>query len=295
MEDEPIEFRVFDSHIHVQPWHLVRPEALKLLGDKQQDLDEVRRMMYDPDRFVGFLDREGVERVCIINYVAPDVMGFTEEVNAFSGNFAKRHPRRIVAYGSVHPMLSRDPAGDVRRLREELGIRGLKVHPSHQLFYPNAYRQGLRALETIYATAQELGMPVMIHTGTSIFPGARNVYADPIFADDIGVDFPELRVILAHGGRPLWMPAATFLVRRFQNFWMDISSIPPQNLLRYFPELERLADRVLFGSDWPAPGVPGMRTNAERVAELPIAAEAKRKILFENAERLYPLEQLSQA
>lgn len=290
MDDSRMPFRIFDSHIHVQPWHLVRPEALKLLGDKQQDLEEVRRMMYDPDRFVGYLDREGIDRVCIINYVAPDVMGFTDEVNAFSGNFAKRHPRRIVAYGSVHPHLTRDPAGDVRRLYHDLGIRGLKVHPSHQLYYPNAYRHGLRALETIYATAQELGMPIMIHTGTSIFPGARNVYADPIYADDIGVDFPRLRVILAHGGRPLWMPAATFLVRRFPNFHIDISSIPPQNLLRYFPELERIADRVLFGSDWPAPGVPGMRANAERIAALPIGDEAKRRILYDNAAALYPLD-----
>ena len=55
----------------------------------------------------------------------------------------------------------------------------------------------------------------MIHTGTSVFSSARNKYADPIHCDDIGVDFPDLTVILAHGGRPLWMETAFFLVRRF--------------------------------------------------------------------------------
>ncbi len=280
-------FKVFDSHIHVQPWKMVRPEALAMFADKEADRAETERLMYDPDRFVAHLDRERIERVCIINYVAPEVMGFTEEVNEFSGNFARRHPSRVIAYGSVHPHRTKDPAGDVRRLREKLGVRGLKIHPSHQLLYPNAYRAGLKALETIYATAEALGMPVMIHTGTSIFPRARNVYADPIFVDDVGIDFPKLTVILAHGGRPLWMPTAVFLLRRFPRFHMDISSIPPQNVLKYFPDLEKLSDRVLFGSDWPAPGVPGMRANADRFAELLLSDEAKRKILFENADRLY--------
>ena len=66
-------------------------------------------------------------------------------------------------------------------------------------------------------------LPVMIHTGTSIFPGARNLYAQPMLADDVGVDFPDLVVILAHGGRPLWMEEAFFLVRRHKNMYMDIS------------------------------------------------------------------------
>lgn len=280
--------KIFDSHIHVQPWKQVKPGALAMLANKQADRDEVRRLMSDPDAFIAFMDREGIDRVCIVNYVAPDVMGFTEEANDFSANFARKHPKRIIPYGSVHPMRSLDPAGDMTRLRDA-GIRGIKIHPSHMLFYPNQYRSGLKALETIYAKASEFKMPVMVHTGTSIFPGARNIFADPIYCDDIGVDFPDLTVILAHGGRPIWMETAVFLVRRFKNFHMDISSIPPQNLLKYFPKLEDLADKVLFGSDWPAPGVPGMRANADKVAQLPLSDEAKRKILCENAARLYPL------
>lgn len=278
--------KIFDAHIHVQPWHQIKPGALAMLADRQADREHVKRLMTDPDAFVAFMDREGIDRVCIINYVAPEVMGFTEEANDFSANFARRHPQRIIPYGSVHPMRSKDPAGDLKRLRD-LGIRGIKIHPSHMLFYPNQYRTGLKALEIIYARASEFKMPVMVHTGTSIFPGARNVFADPIYCDDLGIDFPDLTVILAHGGRPLWMETAVFLVRRFKNFYMDISSIPPQNLLRYFPKLESLAEKVLFGSDWPAPGVPGMRANADKVAQLPLSEEAKRKILYENAARLY--------
>jgi predicted TIM-barrel fold metal-dependent hydrolase len=140
----------------------------------------------------------------------------------------------------------------------------------------------------VYARAQDLGLPVMIHTGTSIFPGARNVYARPMLADDIGVDCPDLVVILAHGGRPLWMNEAFFLVRRHKNMYMDVSGIPPQKLLDYFPRLEEIADKVLFGTDWPGPGVADIRGNIEKFRALPLRPEVQRKILRENAACLFP-------
>jgi predicted TIM-barrel fold metal-dependent hydrolase len=280
--------KVIDSHIHVQPWDMIKPGALAMIRGRRPDAAEIERLMRDPSLLGAWLDRERIEAVCIINYVSPDIMGFTEEANDYSASVARMHPGRVIAYGSVHPRLTSDAAGQMARLRD-LGIRGIKIHPSHMLVYPNQYRQGLAALETIYARAQEFGMVVMIHTGTSVFPGARNVYADPIYVDDVALDFPELKIILAHGGRPLWMPTAMFLARRFANVYFDLSSLPPQNLLNYFPKLEELADKALWGSDWPAPGVPGMRANADRFLALPLSDSAKQKILFENAAKLYPV------
>ena len=124
---------------------------------------------------------------------------------------------------------------------------------------------------------------------TSIFTGARNVYAQPIFADDVGVDFPGLVVILAHGGRPLWMEEAFFLVRRHKNMYMDISGIPPRKLMEYFPRLEEIAGKVLFGTDWPSPGVADIRGNIEAFRALPLSAAAQQQILYDNAARLFPV------
>jgi predicted TIM-barrel fold metal-dependent hydrolase len=143
-------------------------------------------------------------------------------------------------------------------------------------------------LAAIYERAQANGLPVMIHTGTSIFPGARNLHAQPMLCDDVSIDYPDLVVILAHGGRPLWMNEAFFLVRRHKNMYMDISGIPPQKLMEYFPRIEDVADKVLWGTDWPGPGVPEIKGNLEKFHALPIAAEAKRKILYDNAARLFP-------
>ena len=65
---------------------------------------------------------------------------------------------------------------------------------------------------------------------------------------------------------------------------MEVAGLPPQKLLTYFPELERLADKVLYGSDWP--GVPTIRENIQTFRKLAIAEDAKRKILGDNAVRL---------
>jgi predicted TIM-barrel fold metal-dependent hydrolase len=221
-----------------------------------------------------------------INYVSPEIMGFTDKVNDYAADYAKQCGGRVIAFGSVHPTRTADPEGEMNRLID-LGLRGVKIHPAHQPCFPNEYRSGNTILETIYRKCEKAGLVVMIHTGTSIFPGARNVHCDPIHCDDIGVDFPNLNVILAHGGRPLWMDTAMFVVRRHPKFWMDLSSIPPELVPEYFPKLESIADKVLWGSDWPAPGVPGMRANVDKFLELSYPEEFKKKVVYENARRLY--------
>jgi predicted TIM-barrel fold metal-dependent hydrolase len=69
---------------------------------------------------------------------------------------------------------------------------------------------------------------------------------------------------------------------------MDISGIPPQKLLEYFPRIEEISDKVLFGTDWPGPGVPGVTRNIEKFRTLAISSGAQQKILYENAARLFP-------
>ncbi len=277
---------IIDIHVHIMPYHLMKPEALELIKRGRKDYEDVERYCADPKKFLGLLDRLGIERVGLINYVAPKIIGFPPEVNDWIVAYCKSAPDRLLPFGSVLPGTVPDPGVEVDRL-SRIGIRALKLHPSHQVLTPNDYMQGNRGLAAIYERAQANGLPVMIHTGTSIFPGARNLHAQPILCDDVGIDYPDLRVILAHGGRPLWMNEAFFLVRRHKNMLMDISGIPPQKLLEYFPRIEEIADKVLWGSDWPGPGVPEMQGNIARFHALPIREEAKRKILYDNAARLF--------
>ena len=132
---------------------------------------------------------------------------------------------------------------------------------------------------------------MIIHTGTSIFPGARSRYGDPIGIDDVAVDYPELRIVMAHAGRPLWTGVCFFLMRRHPNVWLDLSGIPPKGLPGYLPRLAEVADRALFGTDWPSPGVRDIGANIDAFLTLPdtyLPDEAKTGILQDNALRLYP-------
>jgi uncharacterized protein len=281
-----VSFRVFDCHIHVQPWEQLHPAVLQTMIRGRSDGERLERILADPVELLRLLDEEGVDRVALINYVAPDVMGFDESSNDWVSRYVAGHADRLVAVGSVHPRRTKDPRGDTARLFEKLGIRLLKIHPPHQTFAANGYLTGDTALAEIYRTAEEIGRPVMIHTGTSIFPGARNRFADPMAVDDVAVDFPKLAIVLAHAGRPLYMETAVFLARRHPNVHLDLSGIPPKKLLSYLPRLEEISHRCLWGTDFPSPGIASMRRNVDDFCALPLSDAAKRRILFDNGAAL---------
>jgi predicted TIM-barrel fold metal-dependent hydrolase len=129
----------------------------------------------------------------------------------------------------------------------------------------------------------------LITTGTSMFKGARNRFADPMPVHDVAVDFPDLKIIIAHAGRPLYTDTSFLLLRRNPNVSRDISSVPPKSLLPYYPWLERVADKVMFGSDWPGPGVRDIAENIQQFLSLDLSDEVKRMILRDNAIRISSL------
>ena len=282
------DLRVTDVHIHIQPWRQLKPGPRKTMTvGKEGHLDLLMALMDDPKLLLGMMDEQDIARVGLVNYPSPDVMGFDDSTNEFAARYAEAAPDRLLPYGGVHPRFTTNARRDVDHL-VELGTRVLKIHPPHQVFAANAYTDGLTALGEIYATCEHVGMPVMIHTGTSIFPGARCKYGNPMEIDDVAIDYPDLQIIMAHGGRPLYMAEAFFILRRHKRVWLDLSGIPPRTLLEYFPRLEELSAQLLWGTDWPSPGVSSMRRNVDQFLALPVTDAVKRATLQDNPERLLP-------
>ena len=277
--------RVIDSHIHIQPFHMMKPEVQRTFWMKK-DRAEFEGYAADAGKLLRRMDADGIERVGLINYVSPDLMGFTDEANEWMIRYASADPERLIAFGSVNPRFTAQVGPAVDRVLDK-GVRALKVHPPHQRFRANAYQDALPGLAELYERAQARSIPVTIHTGTSVFPGARSRLGDPMDVDDVAIDFPKLTILLAHGGRPLWMEAAFFVVRRHPNVMLELSGIPPSKLLEYFPRLEEIADKAVWGTDWPSPGVASMRTNVEQFLALPLSDGARRKILYDNAARIF--------
>jgi predicted TIM-barrel fold metal-dependent hydrolase len=278
--------RVIDAHIHIPPYHMMKPEARRTFLARKPDPAAIEALSEDPAALLRHMDAEGIERAGLINYVSPDVIGFDGGVNAWAARYAAADPSRLIAFGSIDPRTT-DGVGEAVDRLLEMGIRALKVHPPHQLVAANAYLDSQPQLAELYGRAQAAGVPVTIHTGTSVFPGARSRLGDPMPIDDVAIDFPKLTILAAHGGRPIWMDTAFFLVRRHPNVYLELSGIPPGKLLEWFPRLEEIADKTVWGTDWPSPGVASMRKNVDQFLALPLADSTRQKILYDNANRIF--------
>jgi predicted TIM-barrel fold metal-dependent hydrolase len=126
-----------------------------------------------------------------------------------------------------------------------------------------------------------------VHTGSSVFKGSKIQFADPLHLDEVAADFPDLSLLMAHGGRGLWYERAFFLSRIHPNLYVEISGLPPKKLLDYFPEMENNIDKFVYGSDWPS--VQTITSNSKEIENLPLKEESKKKILYGNAAKILGL------
>jgi len=231
--------------------------------------------------FSRYLETQGVDYGVILSEYSPLVTGIIS--NEFTAGFCKDYAR-LIAFGSID-LESNVPAGEqVERCVEELGCKGLKLLPSYGHYYPNDER-----LLSGYEAAQHYGIPVMFHTGTSLFPYTRIRYANPLLLDDIAEEFPRLPIVACHGGRPFWYKEAQWLLNRHKNLFVDISGIPPKQLLTAFPKLERYAERFVFGSDWPTE-VVSIADQVQKISLLSLKEATLYAVLRSNAARLLGLD-----
>ncbi len=271
---------IIDFHVHTAYYRSRTPDYMRLLQQGWGErLDWMLQTYASPEAFVGLMDEAGIDYAVILAELAPITSGIAanEDVVQFC-----KHSPRLLPFASIDPNPSERPADELEDWVRHQGFKGLKLYPTYQHFYPNDNK-----IYPLYAKAQELDIPVLLHIGSSIFSGSRMKYGDPIYIDDVAVDFPQLKVLQAHSGRPFWYDKALALARIHENVYLEVSGLPPQNLLSYFPELERIAHKVIYGSDWPA--VPTIKENIIALQGLKINAEAKRMILGENAVRLLKL------
>ena len=272
---------IIDFHFHVTPeseytdWFL---EWLREYGG-EATITHLREVLSSPQALLGYLDEQGVEYAVALAETNPLITGTISNERVAE---LCRASDRLIPFANINPYITADLAGELRHCVNELGCRGLKLYPTYQHFYVNEAR-----LYPLYDEAQRLGVPIMIHTGSSTFRGARLKYGDPIYMDDVAVDFPELTMIMAHSGRGFWYDAAFFMAQLHKNVYMEITGLQPLKLPAYFPNLERNADKIIFGSDWPS--LIDIRGNIAAVRSLELAEESKAKILGGNAARVLGL------
>jgi uncharacterized protein len=280
-------YGVIDAHVHVNRFDLMAPGPKSVIV-QNPTFPSMERFMRDPDAFLAHLDEEGIQAAWLINYCAREVMGYGWEVNPWVAEYVRADPRRLVAVGGFDPREDGDGAAAIDRLRA-MGIKALKVHPVHQRMSPAIHREptvvGGR-MAAAYARAEELSMPVIVHTGTSVFPGAANEFQHVAPIAHVCEDFPDLPVVLAHGGRPHETRQSLAILDAHPNAWLELSSMPPKRIPDYFGDLDAIAHRCIWGSDWPGPKVPGMRANVDSFLGLGLSERSNELILHDNATQL---------
>lgn len=159
-----------------------------------------------------------------------------------------RAPRRLLFFTSIDPM-QLDFMEELEHGHQDLGAVGVKLAPLYQNLHPCDTRY-----YEIYSYCEKHGLPVLFHTGTSFVSGTLLEYSRPVHFDKIAVDFPSLRMVLAHLGHP-WEGETIAVIRRHQHVFADLSALyyrPWQfyNSMRMLTEYG-VGDKVLFGSDFP--------------------------------------------
>lgn len=275
---------VIDFHLHpiyyetysasTEAW--IRERQARSGLDWEAFVEEFSR----PDVFSRFLRESGLDYGVVLAELSPVTTGTCP--NEYVAEFC-RGQENMIPFATINPYTMTSPRGNLERLVRDHGIKGLKLYPTYNYFYPND-----RMIYPVYEMAARLQIPVMVHTGSSVFKGARLKYGDPLFLDDVAVDFPDLNILMVHSGRGFWYSEAFFLARLHPNLYMEVAGLPPQKLPEYFPELERNADKIIFGSDWP--GVFNIRENIEAIRSLPLKPSSLEKILGGNAARLLKID-----
>lgn len=180
--------------------------------------------------------------------------GYPPVSNDFVAGCVAAHPDVFCGFASVDPLSGPAAVAELERAVRDLGLRGLKMHPGAQGFTPDD-----RTHYPIWETASALGVPLLVHTGTTGLgaglPGGGGIHlagANPMLLDAVAADFPDLQIVMAHPAWP-WQDEQIAVALHKPNTWIDLSGWSP----RYFaPALVReiggrLQDRVLFGTDHP--------------------------------------------
>ena len=212
--------------------------------------------------------------------------------NEVIADYVRQHPDKLQGWASVDPN-EPDCVEQLVYCVEELGLRGLKLGPVYQHFDPED-----RAHWPLFATCQRLGLPIMWHQGTTFPSRARLKWGLPLQLEDIAMDFPDLKMIVAHLGHP-WEEDLIVLIRKCPNVYADISAVHYRPW-RYWQAMVTameygVTSKLLLASDFPSATIDNVITGLRNVnapvegTKLPrIPTEIQDQIIYENWKAFFP-------
>jgi predicted TIM-barrel fold metal-dependent hydrolase len=212
--------------------------------------------------------------------------------NELVAEYVARDPSKLIGWASVDPN-EPDCVEQLDHAVRTLGLQGLKLGPAYQHFDPTDRRHW-----PLFDRAQELGIPIMWHQGTTFPSLARLRWASPLLLEDVAMDFPDLRMIIAHLGHP-WEEDVVALIRKAPNVYADISAVHYRPW-RYWQAMVTAMEygvthKLLLASDFPSGTIDNVIAGLRNVnapvegTRLPqISREIQDRIIYENWKEVFP-------
>ncbi|MEM7828056.1 MAG: amidohydrolase family protein [Candidatus Aenigmatarchaeota archaeon] len=272
---------IIDFHIHAGDLDDLTPWAKDYFLQFTKLMGVFEGGALIPEKLINYLDNCCVDYAVVLPEYSPKAYGTVTVEKAYS---LCKTSKKFILFSNINPWITKNPVRVFLYEYERFGSRGVKLHPVHQSFYPND-----RLLYPLYEKLEELELPLLVHTGSSIFHGAKARFGNPLYLDEVAADFPQLNIVLAHGGRGYFYREAEYLAESHENVFIEVSGLPPFKLTEYFPSISRNHQKFIFASDWP--GIKDLKKNISDIKALPLDENALENILFRNAAKLLKIDE----
>lgn len=302
------DFPIIDAHVHTYRSREIGRQAM--MGSGRTDYGGT------PDELLALMERGGIQKAVMVNMtpvvdmfdaavarlpaeitpaqrsreeerIRRQMIGRLQRRNEWTCEVSREHPQLIPFIGLDPSMSAEDLVAEIDRRCDE-GAHGLKLHPPNQRFFPND-----RRLWPAYERAQELGLPIIFHSGAVDYAPDTGKYGHPKGYANLLAQFPRLTVVMAHLALGDFAACAE-LAQAHANVFFDCCFIingtdkPPAisdaDAVVAFRQIG--CDRIMFGSDhpWFDPVL-----DSARIQRLPLTNAEKRAVLHENAVRILAL------
>jgi predicted TIM-barrel fold metal-dependent hydrolase len=243
-----------DVHTHVQRSVTAAPTAVNDEITELAGYFRTQPVSYTVDELAASYRERNMAAVTFIVDVKDRPDDPTRPTNEEVATRALANQDVIIPFASIDPARGAEGVREAQRLIRDFGVRGFKFHPSVQAFQPND-----RLAYPLYEVIEAAGLPALFHSGQTgvgsgqrAGGGVRLAYSNPMFLDDVAVDFPDLPIVLAHPSFP-WQEEALAVALHKPLVYIDLSGWSP----KYFPSIlvqyanTLLKEKVLFGTDFP--------------------------------------------
>jgi predicted TIM-barrel fold metal-dependent hydrolase len=286
---------MIDIHTHLWDWQYTPTYISEYMVSRGYFGDRDGASFFNTHSLLAAMDEARVDQAVVLP-LRSEQYGWIVP-NAYVAGIVSEAPQRLIGFAGVSP-LADNAVVELRQAIEDLGLRGLKLHPPMQMFDPGDVR-----CYPVYQQMQEYGLPILFHSGSGPTQ-LSDRYSNPHLVDEVAVQFPHLKIILAHAGR-FWYQETLTMMRRHPNIYVDISANVGKAtgyglllaLLVAMKEVVGNLNRALLASDYPWYSPALMLDLLEQAKDashflpepLQITAEDLQKITDSNARNLLNL------